>query len=1465
MATLSSNVAREVANAVGQRPVMIPTPFVSTHNVSTKAETPVRHADIFFDLTGNGPHYPKARSWSHYRANKTVDPDMFFFQLLLLLCETTSEGMKEPKARPCEVNQRAKTVNLTARELMGFLPNSARAELSKLLVSTRKADFFFDYEVQNECIRIKNQKKKPKPRNRDLEQNEEQEEGQQQLDAEATMHAPEQQQAPPPANFDWFNEHDITREPADVVIREMDKILRPSLGNDAAAAVAEGFPPYEGPPHPLAKIDFTVTAIPFDGMTIDRPENVCGMYVRFLFNDPTLNPGAFFAKVLGNLQMRLNRAANSGNRIQFNDMFQHYITLFHTSHPAGNYTSAQTYFHAASEINPNLRKDSDEGRSIKLGMDFISYDSDFHIFNLLTTKRAVEAMNRAGAARTTTADWFFEKKALFPLPTYKYEPEQVFWFNPTHVGLKEQFFPNITLDTDFLSTLMAGGNIDASLGLIAAEDARAERNLKTTLSDLKDMLANNWMIERRKVLESNLVNYETNNEFIHRAAEAKVIYSAISKEMPSHYSETLDEVQHLVKVYKKNWRNHVSIELAPKVIQCERYSRILKKAQEGCMQTFLGLWQIESDVEDLSIPQSIKQILTWYRKNQSRLPNLTREYLMWDPALGLLGNSMLRQLKMYSCVARILQPIVCLLSEGLFSCYRYSPAELAFNMMLHGRYDVGKTYMAITTLLQYTCIEGTVVEFCVATGASDTTLKHNYDLIFACDEVMPFKVNNKEADRKPEQVNKEKIKMTKRQLGLQVFTNEKAPNGDPVRWSRTITTDHHITLVEVTNHVVESMNALASRYHRMTVAQPKMPAREMTGFMGESLKGGTITYLQINQFLSACGYKAAMVGATLPQPEMQLFHDLSNRVINYLVEQKSIDANTGSRGLEIMKPYAIQLVYHMAIHCAFDMPGGACYRKKFEPSMIKEIEPYLYCTTEIVWWCWSALACGWIDQNNANVIQAARKVAGIEYWGEGMTAYEMYERDVTGTIPWREHEAQNKDVAAQGDKKEVDLKYIQIHGEFQSICRKIAQHTDPRLDYTDVMGVLTVLSTTNITLPGGGMKPQPKHTFGWWHKYEELPIGDNPGRKRLQGQAPGVEPVMPHDYKVVNNDMTLPRTEEDVPRTTASTAFSVVEIKGDWVYIMPNVEKNYMSSKIVAALAYATVCKTTRPGKFLLGLPADDDPMRLQIFNCPRQRIDKLVNELDAADGYEIDPVTKELIWTGPDIPEDERPISRREGIAFNRRGGISKVDSAFFTVVPSAPVVDMEVWSRQCKDDIDMMQNMRDVAVDMDFESAKRQHIRCGRLAEPIMSPAWIEANYKKECEKMGRPWTDDMDYPHDNAADMEKRMAVWDATKPSHKTIQTMERNLFAGDAEFDAPRKEQTRRLLQERRQVKERRRAEPTSKRDRIDRAELDRQKAIEHNNAMEAARKKSKTKATTKNLLKPKNKKAKVGQPPPPSE
>jgi hypothetical protein len=131
-------------------------------------------------------------------------------------------------------------------------------------------------------------------------------------------------------------------------------------------------------------------------------------------------------------------------------------------------------------------------------------------------------------------------------------------------------------------------------------------------------------------------------------------------------------------------------------------------------------------------------------------------------------------------------------------------------------------------------------------------------------------------------------------------------------------------------------------------------------------------------------------------------------------------------------------------------------------------------------------------------------------------------------------------------------------------------------------------------------------------------------------------------------------------------------------------------------------------------------------------------------------------------------------------------------------------------------------------------------------MSPAWVEANYKKECAALDRIWTCNMHYPHENAIEMEERMAVWNATNPSQKRIDVAKRNFISEALEFDKPPTEALVARVRERERLREMRREEPVSKRDRIDREEVARLKAIEHNNAMEAARKKPKTATAAKN-------------------
>lgn len=96
-------------------------------------------------------------------------------------------------------------------------------------------------------------------------------------------------------------------------------------------------------------------------------------------------------------------------------------------------------------------------------------------------------------------------------------------------------------------------------------------------------------------------------------------------------------------------------------------------------------------------------------------------------------------------------------------------------MMVHGRYDVGKTFTAIKTLVDFTCIPGTVEEQSLQTRAADTTNKHNYDIIVASDEAPRWLTSKKDAENNKELEDKEKIKLTRGQISQKTFVYAKLP------------------------------------------------------------------------------------------------------------------------------------------------------------------------------------------------------------------------------------------------------------------------------------------------------------------------------------------------------------------------------------------------------------------------------------------------------------------------------------------------------------------------------------------------------------------------------------------------------------------------------------------------------------------------------------------------------------------
>lgn len=1441
---MNSSVARDVAAAVGEQPQNVVEGWVRLYGYKQEDVKQVRQEfAIFLSLNGDGAHYRDAKSWSHLKQGKTPSPQIFFFQLMLLLAESKWEGSMVPTVReeqnPAGYRQ---IVYLAALGRRNELTGPQTKALRQHLRHDYHFDARFDFDVRAEQERLgaedsadaaptvgddgANAEEDPNPRRR--KKKKKRPSASAAPPPRAPPAAPAASSVPVPdlrePALEWARNFALgplmAVDPAWESAYECIAVRRPPVGA-AAAATPDAPAAFEGATQ-LPKVRLVVTAMPrVDPVTLEVLEDnhgepqIAGLLCRFLVHDPSLDVMSFFANVVENAVQRPERPESrmtgngkGGNKSSFyhRELFPQYSCLYHSHHPAANSTTYSTYFQAAIAMNPDLLRGTthDELYSALL-REGNTPSHPLHLSQIMSLKRALADAAAAGAEPGMLADWAqpTQQLATFPIRSYYYMSSQALsWVGGRFLGLREKKFPHIGSESDFIAHVIAGRPLDpfldANAHLRADAIREADRDVRTSWDQVRVLLEENWLVERRQLVETRLVQYDTSNAFVHEAAKADLIRKRIERERPAHYGRTLQDVHHIIHHYGlQTWRRHVMndsagvdewlLEAHPeretdtdgipvnlptiweRVKACERFNELFTKAQRSCLDSFCSLWPTEGDVDNNPIPDTLRAMQRWFRDRPQELQgSLTREFMKWDPELSIFGNSMLRQMKMYACVGQILQPLICMLTEGLFSCYRWAPKQLAFNLLLHGKFDTGKTYTAITMLVKLTCINGTVLPFVAQTKAADTTLRHFYDVIFASDEVSQHKVSQKEAEKNPDITNKDKLKMTDRYIAVNVFTYETAPSGEQVRWTRTIHTDHYVAMVEVTNHEVEARGALASRYHRLIVAQPQLEARKLQNDteMSQLLTSATRDYLNTNQYLSACAYKAMQCYAMV-EPYMGLFHDINSGVMDWLQAHELISKDVGARGLEIMKPYAIQLVIHNAIHCVFDLPGAPMYKKRFTAEAIQLLQPYLYCTTDIVWWCWTSLASSWIQENNSNVVNAVLRMQRHGFqWPEGTTPYRQYEFDVDGVLPWRRRpnpSNKNDDL--------IDLQYWTLTGNLDSICKRIAQCSEPRIDAGVVRSVLTELRDVFIPVPWGGYKPCPESDMRTWHRCITRPTFRDTGvlgqgldgrdeRRILEIQVvkhlPQGTQAFPSYLCKRNSDPLVYRCEEDMPRMgdPGEICLPAVEFgeRGE-IHIMPWVAHHFLSSKIIEALRYATYCSTTRLGKILLGMHLPHDQQNLQVEKITPDSLREFIDFFDFKAGWHQGKFTGDAAEEASALP------SRYTGLCFDRVGAMGKTDALFFTEVAPAPTAcPTKEWQIKSTAETNAMGRSRRVIPDLDYHSAREQHMRCGRpLTEPIRDPRWIEQQYEQGCAAQQRKTNMNMDYPYECTFELEERKEGW------------------------------------------------------------------------------------------------------------
>lgn len=1393
---------QDAMRARGVRATKIDAPWVREHGRTTKSRGMYDQVfEVVLRLDGKGAHEAHADMWSKVQNHSHVDAPLFFAQLCMLLVEMCkSEGSVCPRLQYANNPQEWYNLcMLAAKVKMGSATNEEKARLKRMVVTTDTINLHFnkDVEIAKERLSILDlQKKKNSKKGKDKEN---------------TQHPPPRAAAnpkPPPPDISWLRRNDIVLDEREALEEDdaFDADLFKAKANTAQHLLKRMLR-WEPTPEEQAfdedeedlaemldlpawcewpenvkevwpKMDMTLSALPKQGMGPQKEESIVAILLRFISYDSSINLGDFFKRLIDNHERRRTNQNNSKNN-RFNptsEMFPTYVPLFGSRHPAGTATSRLTYFKAALEYDATLRDVVGPGKQYENEADLLSQMHPYILDNLFCPSRILRWASAVSIMEDAEVDadyldrnvWYDDGAKLLTYPkdlqTFAYSLEGIFWFSTEYVGICEQRFPYVDSDQDFLAQVMSGTDPRILLSGQRVEGNDDDDGYKSGMARMREMISTSHKVRRADLQNQQIVKYHTLNEYIYRYAEMLKIYEYLGRYFPKHYRKTWEEVQELKGGDDDDldWEQFIDDpDLKRRVEECRFYDTLSERIRNALMKVHTSLWIVEGNVEELPVPDPIKIIQKW--GCDANFPNMTRDYFMYDPQVGMFGNCILRMNEMFVSVSKIVHPILCILWIGLFSCY-FMKRELKFNMMGHGWRATGKTMTVLDTPKKYICIPGTTESFTTSTAASDTTDNHRYDWIYLMDETEGYKVDPEEAKKFQTLVNKAKVKMVEQQVGHNVFVPIMNADGTTGRWSRVVTTDHFCVSVEVTNKEVSQKDALASRYYRFSMPMPKVPVHELGGAIPENMKSTTAKYMQIGQYLMCCAMKASAVGAILPEPDKELWSDMSARVINYLVEKDAITLDEANRGLDIMWPLVRQYVYMWAVHCAFDMPGAPNYKKKFHPSMIREIEPYMYMTMEIFWFGWTALASQWVDDNRSKFIRAVEKMTGFHEIRQQIpkedymhTNYCVYEHDRKGMVSWRVHNnparSNDKDAKNRGDDKDVDLNYVTVKGEVNYIADRIAQISG--LSPTDVLGLINEMKHIMITPPGGAYRKIPLGSSKTFHK-----LTNSVGRPRNKRVDVGDNSTMPEELCYRNPDRTQFRCEDDVPRDPESQAYPAVVVEKGYVHFMVNISEMYQSCVVIDALIHATMCSEFPDYKFILGLPTEDSTTMLQHKNFHRAVIEAQTAYLDEEDGWLWDEDTLSLQWIGdPNIPPHERPISRRDGVAINRRTAISESKRPFFEAAPMHPTdPGDDSWRAEIAASLDSISECQVIIRNFDNENALKCHLMCGRgFDKPVLTPTYIRKRFERESRRLGVQWTTNNQYPHDIKADELQRERIF------------------------------------------------------------------------------------------------------------
>lgn len=399
--------------------------------------------------------------------------------------------------------------------------------------------------------------------------------------------------------------------------------------------------------------------------------------------------------------------------------------------------------------------------------------------------------------------------------------------------------------------------------------------------------------------------------------------------------------------------------------------------------------------------------------------------------------------------------------HGLKDAYSLFGVDMHIGLIYFGLSQGGKSFFAKDGSVK-TTVEGTVSQMLESSNRAFNTHDDFTAAVVFKDEIDNIYVDAKAAaNDKSGQAERIKSMLSDHKATYRVLTFIDQANGRQRRVAEDIESLYHAVLICCTNkRVGKGDEAIASRFLNFAITRAEVDLFEYLGInerlddLDKQRNDDFVKMLQVKQCLVAITMALIDAGA-LPEPSMDVYDTLLSRMLSYL-NQQGLDTSA-VRGAQMTKRLARVYVILNAIVMLYDRPGAKYAKKDFELWQLADLLPYLWCSKQITIFAITQTGEIYVHPLQSIVIKATFKMAGIPY-EKGKTIEDRLKGDTAKKIPWKMEQLSTENAA-------VNLNYITLPGDYANVVLKtLAELAKPRIGVNEVDSELTAMSNQFITV-----------------------------------------------------------------------------------------------------------------------------------------------------------------------------------------------------------------------------------------------------------------------------------------------------------------------------------------------------------------------------------------------------------------